>query len=251
KEYIESNGIRLILSSAEAIEVCNDKWKTYLFLKAHLIQTPITYKTLPDAIAGLNRGEISFPVIIKPRWGMASMAIYTAEDLYELEFFFDRSVKDIKNSYLKYESNLTPDEMVLVQEKLVGQEYGLDVINDLNGNYVCVLPKSKIRMRAGETDIGQTVSRAKFEKTAKILSETLKHEAILSVDCFDVGGEIFVIEMNCRISGHYPLSHLVGTDLPKQIVEWLEGGKTSMDNFRFKEGVYITKDLTPVILNKY
>lgn len=249
KEYIESKGIRLILSGKEVIEVCNDKWKTYLFLKDNLIQTPTTYKSIQDAEDGLGKGEISFPVIIKPRWGMASMAIYTAEDLSELNFFFNRSIKDIENSYLRFESNLTPDEMVLIQEKLNGQEYGLDVINDLKGNYVCVLPKSKLRMRAGETDIGQTVSPERFEKTARLISKRIRHEAILSVDCFDVDGEIFIIEMNCRISGHYPLSHLVGTDLPKQIIEWLEGRETSMDNFRFKEGVRITKDLVPVILD--
>ncbi len=105
-------------------------------------------------------------------------------------------------------------------------------------------------MRAGETDLGQTVSPLKFENVAKLLSENIKHETILSVDCFDVNGEIYIIEMNCRISGHYPLSHLAGTNLPKQIIEWLYGKPTDLNNFKFTENLFITKDLLPVILNR-
>ncbi|WP_313504604.1 ATP-grasp domain-containing protein [Kaistella carnis] len=250
KDEIESHGIKLLLSGEEVVGMCNDKWKTYLFLKKHHIATPITYKSMSDTVKALENKELHFPIVIKPRWGMASMGIYMVDNFDELNFYYKKAVKDVQNSYLKYESNLTPDEMILFQEKLVGQEYGLDVMNDLEGNFICVLPKSKILMRAGETDLGQTVSPLKFENVAKLLSENIKHETILSVDCFDVNGEIYIIEMNCRISGHYPLSHLAGTNLPKQIIEWLYGKPTDLNNFKFTENLFITKDLLPVILNR-
>lgn len=250
KNYIESHGIKLLLSDDKVVGICNDKWESYLMLKKLGISTPKTYKSIESVISAIHANELEFPIVIKPRWGMASMGIYIVEDLEELEFFYKKSLKDIKNSYLKYESNLTPDEMVLFQEKLIGQEYGIDIMNDLNGDYICVLPKSKLQMRAGETDLGQTVSPKKFESIAKRISNELKHEVILSVDCFDVNGDISVIEMNCRISGHYPLSHLAGTNLPNQILEWLNGGVTDLNNYKFKEGLYITKDLLPIILNK-
>jgi len=250
KEKIEKNGIRLLLSGEDIVSICNDKWKTYLFLKENNIKTPTTYKNYTDVVKALGNNEISFPIVIKPRWGMASMGIYMVEDKEELSFFYKKSLKDINSSYLRFESSFTSEESVLFQEKLIGQEYGLDVMNDMDGNYICVLPKSKILMRAGETDLGQTVSPSKFEKTAQMISEKLKHEVILSVDCFDIDGEIYVIEMNCRISGHYPLSHLAGTNLPKQIVEWREGKSTNIENYKFKEGLFITKDLLPIILNK-
>ena len=250
KNYIESFGIKLLLANAEVVKICNDKWLTYKFLLENEILTPRTYKSKEDALEALSGGEISFPLIMKPRWGMASMGIYKVNNLEELDFFYSKSIRDIESSYLKYESNLTPGETVLIQEIIEGQEYGLDVINDLKGNFVCVLPKSKLLMRAGETDLGETVSPSIFIDTAHKLSELLKHEVILSVDCFDVEGKIYVLEMNCRISGHYPLSHLAGTNLPLQIIEWIEGKSTSIKNFKFKEGLYITKDLSPVILNR-
>ncbi len=249
KAKIEEKGIKLLLSEKEIVSICNDKWKTHLFLNENNVKTPLTFKRYNDVINAINQKEINFPIIIKPRWGMASIGIYIVNNVEELNFFYTKSINDINNSYLKYESSFTPNESILFQEKLIGQEYGLDIMNDIEGNYICVLPKSKLQMRAGETDLGQTVSPLKFEKTAQTISEKLKHEIILSVDCFDIKGEIYVIEMNCRISGHYPLSHLAGTNLPKQIIEWLEGKPTNKDNYQFKEGIFITKDLTPIILN--
>lgn len=249
KAQIESQGIKLLLSADDVVSICNDKWLTYKFLQENNIKTPITFKDKNSLITALDNGKIGFPIIMKPRWGMASMGIYIVDDIEELEFYYKRILKEISQSYLKYESSLTPYEMVLFQEVIKGQEYGLDIINDLNGNYVGVFPKSKLLMRAGETDLGQTVSPLQFEKLARTISDTLKHEVILSVDCFNFEGENYVIEMNCRISGHYPLSHLAGVNLPKQIIEWLQGKETNLNYFNFEENLFITKDLTPIILN--
>lgn len=251
KQFIESKGIRLILPAEDVVEICNDKWKTYQFLLDEGIKTPKTYKDLASVKEALSKGDIDYPVIIKPRWGMASMGIYVVDNEEELNVFSKKTYKEIQNSYLKYESSLTPEEAVLFQEKLVGQEYGLDVINDLDGNFVCVLPKSKILMRAGETDLGETIDPERFTNLAIKISNALKHEAIMSVDCFEIDGDFFVIEMNSRISGHYPLSHIAGTNLPKQIIQWVENKKTDMNNFKFETGLYITKDLVPVIVKRF
>ncbi len=248
KEQIEREGIQLLLAPVESVEICNDKWRTFLFLRAQGLNTPLTYKGLEDLEFALSSGEVEYPIVIKPRWGMASMGIYFAENDRELEVLHAKSRREVNNSYLKYESMLTPDEDIIFQERLTGQEYGVDVVNDLSGHYVGNFPKSKIHMRAGETDLGQTVSPARFETVSRMLSEKLAHQVVLSVDCFDQGGELFITEMNCRISGHYPLSHLAGVNLPKQVVEWLAGGPTDFGNFRFEEGKFITKDLVPIEL---
>lgn len=250
KEKFKKNGINLLVSEESVIEKCNDKWETFLFLRENGFKTPLTFKNLENLKKAIQNKEINYPIIMKPRWGMASMSIYIADNEEELDVFYKKSIKQIQNSYLKYESNITPDEPIVFQELLIGQEYGLDVINDLNGNFVCVLPKSKLVMRAGETDIGKTVSPNLFKSTAEKLSSLLKHEVILSVDCFVVENEIYIIEFNCRISGHYPLSHLAGVNLPKQIFEWLNNKPTDLNNFKFQEGLLITKDLNPTILDQ-
>lgn len=249
RKLFETNGIKVILAEPEVIELCNDKWKTYEFLLRNDIGTAKTYLSELDVVNDLERNVINFPIIIKPRWGMASIGLYIVDDLDELKYFAAKCRKEIFNSYLKYESSFTPDEVVIFQEKLLGQECGVDVINDLNGNFVGCFPKSKILMRAGETDLGCTIEPGMFVEISQKISSLLKHEAICSVDCFVYENDIKVIELNCRISGHYPLSHLAGVNLPLQIIKWMKGDVTDSDLFKFKVGLYITKDLVPVILD--
>lgn len=248
KERIESEGIKLLLSNSDIVRVCNDKWESYQFFCRNGFLTPNTYKDLLSVKKALENKEVSFPLIIKPRWGMASMSIYSVDNFAELEVLYSKVENEILNSHLKYETNFTPNEGVLIQEKINGIEYGVDIINDLNGEFVASFAKTKLRMRAGETDLGETVKDDALSNISRELSEKFKHELILSLDCFNCNGNIFLLEMNCRISGHYPLSHLAGVNLPKQIIEWLDGGNTNYDNFNFEEGLLITKDLVPTIL---
>lgn len=248
RALFKKHGIRILLADENAVEMCNDKWKAFLFFQQLGLHTPKTFITIENSLAAIDRGVLAFPLMIKPRWGMASIGIYTADTEEELRVLCEKCKKDIMRSHLKYESLMTPDESILFQEKLEGQEYGLDIINDLAGNYVKTFVKKKIEMRAGETDLGETVSASPFEELAKSLSHTLRHEVILSVDCFMCKDGIYITEMNCRISGHYPLSHLAGVNLPKQIIRWANGEGTDETLLQFKEGLFITKELIPTIV---
>jgi carbamoyl-phosphate synthase large subunit len=241
-------GIRLILAPAPFVEICNDKWSTYLFVRSLELQTPKTYLHLEDVKQAISQGDLSYPVIMKPRWGMASMGIYKVENELELEVFTQKCKRDIFSSYLKYESSMTADEAIIYQEIMTGEEYGLDVINDLDGHYVGTFAKQKVTMRSGETDLGRTADPYPFEEVSKKIAAYSRHEGILSVDCFKNEKGIFVIEMNCRISGHYPLAHLAGVNYPQQVIDWLRGLRTNPDNFRFETELFIIKDLTPTIL---
>lgn len=97
----------------------------------------------------------------------------------------------------------------------MGQEYGLDVINDLEGNYQNTIVKQKYAMRSGETDCALTVRWEEADKLGKTLSILLHHIGNLDVDVFKVEEKIYVLEMNARFGGGYPFSHLAGVDLPQ------------------------------------
>lgn len=248
RSKFEMNGIRVIVSTYETTVLCNDKWLTYEFLKANGFNTPKTYLSIDEIKNALKEKTVCFPLIIKPRWGMGAIGIFQADNLHELVFFYMQSKKCIRESYLKYECSQDPDRSVIIQEKLSGGEYGLDVFNDLNGNYLTCVPKRKIGIRAGETEIAETIDDPELFALGKKLSRTLKHVADLDVDCFNVDGHYYVLELNCRFGGQYPFCHLAGVDFPKALVNMLSGKPVAQEMLRAKQGTIGIKDINPVIM---
>lgn len=247
-EKFESIGVKVIVSSPEVIEVCNDKWKTYQFLKEYEIKTPLTYISFVNAKKALADKSLQFPVIIKPRWGMGSIGIYKVDNLDELKILYKKVRNEIESSYLKFESSADIDNSILIQECIESDEYGIEVINDLNKNYVTTFCKHKLAMRSGETDQAITIKNNKLTDIGKALSSALGHVAVLDSDCLEKNGEFYVLELNARFGGQYPFSHLAGADIPKQIVDWCNGLETSEVLTSIQAGVLCSKDIQPVIL---
>jgi len=244
-ELFQDKGITLVASSTDVAKVCNDKWETYTFLSRNGFHTPMTYLSLNSAVNAISEGELSFPVMVKPRWGMASIGIYVAEDMNELNVLHTKTRRDIERSYLRYESAGSEDSDVITQEILLGQEYGLDVINDLNGSYITTFAKKKIAMRAGETDAAITIKDAMLSDLGKTLSGFLGHKANLDVDVIVSGKKPYILEMNARFGGGYPFSHLAGADLPKAILSWIKGKPADPSCFTLSEGVITMKAIEP------
>ena len=95
RNRFEERGINVIVSDEKVTKICNDKWETYKFLTSIGLRSPRTYKDLSSAMAALSVGEISYPVIIKPRWGMGSIGIMKAENAIELDVLY-RKVKKVE-----------------------------------------------------------------------------------------------------------------------------------------------------------
>ncbi len=242
-------GVRLIVSSERVTSICNDKWETYCFLKGIGCTQPQTFLSFDAAEKALQTGSISFPLFIKPRWGMGSIGIFQAETMDELRVLYQKVKREIFKTYLRFEAKADENACVLIQEKIDGQEYGLDVLNNLSGHYVTTIAKKKLAMRAGETDSAEIVDAARFEPVGRLLSHSLSHIGNLDVDCFlSDAGEIYVLELNCRFGGQYPFSHSAGADFPRQIVTWLEGGANNPQYYTPRVGTISVKELSPVVM---
>lgn len=241
KEF-EDIGVRLIVSSEEIVNICNDKWQTYLFLKERGFNAPKTYIKIEDVLSAIKSGDLNYPIIIKPRFGCGSIALSMAENEEELFFLNKKNTRLVEESYLKYESSRTEDKLIF-QEKLNGQEYGADVINDLSGNFLNAIIKQKIAMRSGETDIAQTVDNAKIFAEVQRLGKLTGHIANMDCDVFLVDGKPFILEMNARFGGGYPFSHVAGCNLPKAIVKWCKGKPVSKKLLTAKTGIKSFKEL--------
>ena len=241
-------GVTLVVSAPEVCQTCNDKWRTYQFLVKNGVNTTRTFITLKDATDALSKGGMSFPLVLKPRWGMGSIGLYIADTLPELKLLYRKVKSDIERTYLKYESRAGNDEIVIIQEKMNAREYGLDIVNNIEGIYITTFVKRKIAMRAGETDAAVTEKSDLLSELGAKIAASLGHVANLDVDVFLVDGKPYVLEMNARFGGGYPFSHLAGANLPRAILSWIEGKAADPSCFAIREGITGIKAIEPHII---
>lgn len=224
RERFNDAGVCLAVSDPVVIDVVNDKWRTYLFLNEHGILTPKTF--LDEALVrkSLAEGLLAFPLVVKPRWGMGSISVFRVENDEEFIFFYKYVQRKVKESYLNILSRDQLDKCVIVQECVEGNEYGLDVFNDLKGNHLQTIVKQKLAMRSGETDIAKVIDDARLSELGKVLAKTLRHYGNLDVDILEnQKGDLFVLELNARFGGGYPFSHLAGANFPAALTSMAKG----------------------------
>lgn len=222
KARFEELGVRVIVSSPEVIDIAFDKYKTAQWVESLGLVAPKTYVRLEDVKKALAAGEIEFPLFMKPRWGSGSIGLESIADMEELDIYYNLLMKKIKKTILATAS--VGDEYIMIQEKLTGAEFGLDIMNDLNGKNVGVSVKQKLAMRAGETDKAVTVDLPEVREMGRKIGETLGHIGNLDVDIMQrADGAYCVLELNPRFGGGFPFSYEAGVNMPKAIIQWIKG----------------------------
>ncbi len=228
-DTFKSIGTQAIVSSPDIIDICFDKYKTSEFLSKIGVRSPKTYISYENAISALNDNTLNFPVIIKPRWGSGSIGIEIANDFDDLEILYNYIKKKVKKSILATAS--VSEDSILIQEYINGAEYGLDIMNDLDGELCGVSIKKKLSMRAGETDKAVTIKNDEIFSIGRTIGQNLKHIANLDCDILEKNGEFYVLELNPRFGGGYPFSHEAGVNMPKAIITWLKNEIAPMSCF--------------------
>lgn len=224
KARFEAEGVKVIVSDPKVIDIAFDKYKTAQWVESLGLKSPKTFVRLDDAKRALQTGELVFPLFMKPRWGSGSIGLETIADMEELDTYYNLLMKKIKKTILATAS--MGDEYIMIQEKLTGNEFGLDVMNDLEGNHVAVSVKQKLAMRAGETDKAVTLDLPEVREIGRKIGEALKHIGNLDVDVMqNAKGEYCVLELNPRFGGGFPFSYEAGVNLPKAIIEWIKGNE--------------------------
>jgi carbamoyl-phosphate synthase large subunit len=237
REKFMAVGTIPVVSSPAVIDLCFDKLATWRFLEEKGVPVPRTFSLLKDVRAALDRGEIHFPLVVKPRWGTASIGIEYPENLEELELAWQLGHLRIMRSALAAPSAADREHCLLVQEKLTGAEYGMDVVNDLQGRYRQTFVKRKLAMRAGETDQAVTEKHPELGAIGRRIGETLGHIGNLDCDVFVDNDRYRVLELNPRFGGGYPFSHLGGVNLPAALIAWAENKEADPEWLSMRAGV--------------
>lgn len=222
KARFEDQGVKVIVSDPQVVDIAFDKYKTAQWVESIGLAAPKTYIRLEDAKKALAAGEIDFPLFMKPRWGSGSIGLESIADMEELDIFYSLLMKKIKKTILATAS--VGDEYIMIQEKLTGNEFGLDIMNDLNGKHIGVSVKQKLAMRAGETDKAVTVDIPEVRDMGRKIGEALGHIGNLDVDVMQrADGAYCVLELNPRFGGGFPFSYEAGVNMPKAIIQWIKG----------------------------
>lgn len=247
RDRFEAVGTRLAVSSPSVIDICFDKWKTVQFSQKLGLDSPKTYLTTEAALTAVSDGEIFFPLIVKPRWGTGSIAVETAYDADDLCAIRHHVQKVIRHTYLASAHSDDCNGGVIIQEMLRGTEYGVDIVNDLSGDFACCFMKQKLGMRSGETDAAITVEDGEIEAMARQISARLRHVGLLDMDIIRGQGRSCLLEMNPRFGGHYPFSHLAGANIPAALIAWAQGEDADPAWLRVMPGVEGYKDINPCL----
>jgi len=232
RQRFEEVGIRLLISEQAVIDICFDKFRTVQFCEELNMGTPRTYLSLEEAKKALESGEISFPIVVKPRWGSASIGLEFPADMEELELAYRLVTLRVSRSILSEASKEDAERSVLIQEMIHGTEYGLDILNDFSGKTVQVYVKEKLAMRAGETDKSVLRDKPELEALGFRVGQALGHIGNVDCDMFEKDGKYYLLELNPRFGGGYPFSQMSGANYPAAILAWMENREFDFSTFQ-------------------
>jgi len=206
KEEFERHNVQLVLSPVESLDISFDKYKTYKFLDDKGISSVPTYNNLIEVRDLIKDNSISFPLVVKPAKGSASIGVYIVSNENELTDAFNKHNDQIIQPYYK------------------DREFGIDVYIDMiNGELVDMFIKEKISMRAGETDKSISVHNQKIEKLVIEMIENTNFSGVIDIDCFEYDGNYYMSEINPRFGGGYPHAYEQGCDFMTYILNNLQG----------------------------
>jgi carbamoyl-phosphate synthase large subunit len=225
------------------LDVCVDKWCTFEYARKIGIAVPETFLSVAGVMDALELGRIQFPLIIKPRWGSASIGLYTVETQADLASGFEACQEAVAKSAL---SSLGAKDSVIIQELIQGPEYGLDLLYGHQENFIGFTAKKKFAMRAGETDKAVTVAPEPFQEMVSKIAKALPHRGNLDCDVLERDGTFYLLEFNPRFGGGYPFTHLAGANHVQMLLDDYQGKAVGEYGYAVGKGFAKCDSLIPI-----
>lgn len=223
-ELFREIGVNPIISDYDKVEMCFDKYEMYKFLINNNFKTPKSYIDKEKFLEDLEKGEITFPVFVKPVRGSASININKINNKEELDVIWKQA------------------DNLIIQEFMNGQEYGSDVYIDMLSNEpVAIFTKKKIKMRAGETDKSVSVKDETLFNLIKDFVKKAGFKGIIDIDIFEIDGEYYISEVNPRFGGGYPHAYECNVNVPKMIINNINGIENKEQIGNYEENIYMMK----------
>ena len=210
-KYKEEIPCKVIISPYKTIEICQNKLQSVEFLK-EIVPIPHT-----------NRLIENFPLIVRPIVSRGSRNVFKVNNERERDFFWE---------YLK-----NRDLVPMIQEFLPGVEYTIDVLFDLDGNFVVGAPRKRVATKGGASLIGETEKNEILINYVKEISKKMKFIGPINFQFKeDREGVLKFLEINPRFSGGLTITYKNGLNIPELILKISRGDKINEQELNYKEG---------------
>lgn len=188
KDELKKHGTHVSICDPETIKICEDKWLTYQKFVENNIPTPLTSL------------ENIYP-LVKPRNGRGGQGI------------------SINNKDVKMDGMIS-------QELLSGIEYTTDVLCNLDGEPIYIVPRRRLTVREGKSTEGIVVENEKIIEGIKNICKAFHFAGPVNIQCFvDEKGDVKFTEINPRLGGGTTLGMAATENWFPLIVDIFVNGK--------------------------
>jgi carbamoyl-phosphate synthase large subunit len=215
KRLLESKGVVTFLPDFNVARIFTDKKNAQDFFKSHGLPAAREFKR--DEVENAD-----FPLVVKPRRGRGSRGVSVVRSTSELDTCLKRT------------------EGAIIQEKLEGVEYTVDVLNDLEGNNLSIVPRARLQVESGISTKGVTVADGEVVDVVKKITQEVTIPGPCCVQGFKTDEGFRLTEVNLRIGGGAMLSMKADPSILENIIR-MASGKEPMESRGFKEGLVMLR----------
>lgn len=207
REELVAKGVLPLCPAAWTAHLCFNKYEMFKYLHSKGVRTVLTYNSLEGLKEGLDKGEVSFPVFMKPVTGSGSVGIGKVNNWEEAEAKFN----DGKFTYI-------------IQELMTGGDCDADVYVDcISHKAVAAFSKKKIESRIGGASKTISFKDPKLFEFIEEVCSVLELNGPCDMDFFIKDGEYYLSEINPRFGGAYLHAYGAGVDFIKLILNNIHG----------------------------
>ena len=210
----------LLMPSHEFINIHKNKWSTNRFLENNKLNFP---KSL---ILKKNTKLLTGPLVIKPMMGRGSKGVRIIDQKKGIERYISKSDRSGK---------------MMIQRKIIGQEYTVMVSSNKKGVVKAIVPV-KVIEKKGITILGKT------EKNSHVINECFKiHNKFQTPGCYNIQlildkkKKVYTFEVNPRISTTSCLAIYAGIDIVHIFMNNNPIKNQKKDLKKFKENILLSR----------
>lgn len=225
KDIFNKQGIFVSVSDYNFIMMCRDKRNTGDFFEKHGIRVP----------KAIDKFHPTFPMFAKPYDGSLSTNLHYIKNAEELT---EEILNDPKLLFMEY------------IDKEVYKEYTVDMYYGKDNRVKCIVPRERIKIRAGEINKGLT---EKEPLTQYLMDRLETIEGCVGCICIQLflnqqTGDVVGIEINPRFGGGYPQTYAAGGNYAEllikeyflgEAVEYFDDWKDYLLMLRYDDAVYV------------